>query len=124
MNVVQTNIFSFFLTQLICYGCVPTGVDDTGELKVGDGEPSTEPANEASTEPPVTEFTPSFLGFVAVSGVNGVELTGYSVDGQPTNGYFAAFLANDDWSGLDDTLNACYIYFDVIPEAQHSTKLS
>ena len=115
MNVVQTNIFSYLL-PLSLLACVPTGVDDTGELKVGDGEPSSEPANETSTEPPATVFTPTFLGFVAVSGVNGVELTGYSVDGQPTNGYFAAILANDSWSGMDDGLNACYVYFDVLPE--------
>ena len=61
--------------------------------------------------------SPTFLGFYAVTGVDAVEVTGYSVEGEPTNGYFAVVLGNDDWSGMDDGLNACYIYFDVLPEA-------
>ena len=107
-----------YILPLGLLACVPVANDDTGELKVGDGEPSSEASSETSTEPPVSEFSPTFLGFTAVTGVDAVEVTGYSVDGQPTNGYFAAILANDSWSGkLDDVLNACYIYFDILPEA-------
>ena len=110
-----------YILPLGLLACVPVANDDTGELKVGDGEPSSEASSEASTEPstepPVSEFSPTFLGFYAVTGVDAVEVTGYSVEGEPTNGYFAVVLGNDDWSGMDDGLNACYIYFDVLPEA-------
>jgi hypothetical protein len=107
-----------YILPLVLLACVPIAADDTGALKVGDGEPSSEdPSGEPSTEPPATEFSPTFLGFYTVAGVDGVELTGYSVDGEPTNGYFAVVLGNDDWSGMDDSLNGCYIYFDVLPES-------
>jgi hypothetical protein len=113
---------SKYFLPLGLLACVPVAGDDTGALKVGDSEPSEEqPSSEPTSEPPATEFSPTFLGFFAVSGVSGVSLTGYSVDGQPTNGYFAAILANDDWSGMDDALNACYVYFDVIPESSTFT---
>ena len=81
---------------------------------------SSEASTEPSTEPPVSEFSPTFLGFYAVTGVDAVEVTGYSVEGEPTNGYFAVVLGNDDWGGMDDGLNACYIYFDVLPAATFS----
>ena len=77
---------SKYILPLGLLACVPVANDDTGELKVGDGEPSSEASSEASTEPstepPVSEFSPTFLGFYAVTGVDAVEVTGYSVEGR------------------------------------------
>jgi hypothetical protein len=97
--------------------CIPVSKDDTAAVAGEDTEVEEE-EEDTATEPPASTLVPDYLLFYVETVVkNGIELDQVVYDNSASNGSLIVIMASDAWSGLDDSFNACYIFFDIDPTA-------